>query len=250
MVTLEHGGNRGTLADRLFTLGINIIQATIISKRVAYTAKRYLDREGPRATQEFSDQLNKLGLSQDRLWWGPMTLYPRKAQFLLGEIERTPPKRLLEVGGGTSTSLFAALALKHNFTVLSLDNHIGTINYIQSALENLPCGNHVRLQQCGFVRRRYQNGEKYRWYDAILDNQQGQYDFVFIDGPMGRLVGRNGALPEIRPYLAKDHRIYLDDYNREHEKACVSEWKRHYPDLVVETFEECRGIARLRLPGI
>lgn len=248
MVTIEYGGNRGTLSDRLFTLGTNILQSTVIRTRVRAAKDAYLNRPGPRANEDFELQLRELGLSPDSLWWGPMTLFPRKAQFLLSEIVKQPPNRLLEVGSGTSTSLFAALAVKHNFSVLSLENYKDTISYVQSALEKIPCDSRVKLQHCGFIRGSYDNGERYRWYDARLDKEGGLFDFVFIDGPMSSIIGRNGALPEIKSYLAKDHRIYLDDYNREHEKECVAEWQRHFPGLIVESFEECPGVARLILP--
>jgi len=250
MIAVEPGGNRGAFTDRLFTIGTNFLQSTVIRYRVRMLAEKYIQRPGLRVNQDFLRQMNELGLTPERLWWGPMTLFPQKAQFLLSEIEKHPPKRILEIGSGTSSALFAALAVKHNFTMLSLDNYKDTMKYVQSILEGIPCDNRVRLQQCGLIRRSYPNGKKYWWYDAILDDKQGLFDFVFIDGPMSSLVGRNGALPEIKPYLAKDHRIYIDDYNRAHEKACVTEWGRHFPGLIVETFEECKGVALLKLPNI
>jgi predicted O-methyltransferase YrrM len=249
MITIEYGGNRGTFIDRIFTVGTNILQSTIIKMRARSLIEKHAHRMGPRANEDFSRQLELLGISSDSLWWGPMTLFPRKAQFLLSEIEKQPPKRLLEIGSGTSTSLFAALAVKHEFTMLSLENYKETIKYVQLALNKIPCENRVKLQLCGFIRGRYETGERYRWYDARLNANDGLFDFVFIDGPMSRIVGRNGALPEIKPFLAKKHWIYIDDYNRKHEKDCVAEWKRHYPDLIVETPYECPGIARLQLLG-
>jgi predicted O-methyltransferase YrrM len=247
MTTIEHGHNNGSFIDHIFTFGINLIQSTLVKMRVGTTVERHSERQGIRASSSFDLQLKELGLSPERMWWGPMALFPRKAQFLLSEIEKQPPNRLLEIGSGTSTSLFAALAIKYQFSMLSLENYKETINHVVSALGNMPCEDLIKIQHCGFVRRGYSNGEKYWWYDANLHEEEGKFDFVFIDGPMGSIVGRNGALPEIISHLEKDHRIYLDDYNREHEKLCVKEWQRHYPRLAIETFEECRGIARLRL---
>ena len=68
---------------------------------------------------------------------------------------------------------------------------------------------------------------------------------------MGTLVGRNGALPEIIPYLAENHRIFLDDSTRDHERKCIMEWKKHYPELIVE--EPHKGIcnlAKIKIPNI
>lgn len=246
MVNIESGKDTGTFSDVVFSMGINFIQSTAVRYRVSKN-KTYMQRRGPRATGDFQRQLRDLGLTPERLWWGLMTLFPRKAEFLLGEIEKHPPKRLLEVGCGTSTAIFAALAEKYEFTVLSLENHGGTIKYVQSILDGLPCSQRVTIQRCGFVQRSYANGDKYRWYDADLESGGTPFDFVLIDGPITKPVGRNGALPEIKPYLAKDHRIYLDDSEREHEKLCIQEWQRHCPGLIVETLDQCFGMARLRI---
>jgi hypothetical protein len=62
---------------------------------------------------------------------------------------------------------------------------------------------------------------------------------------MGTLVGRNGALPEILPYLANEHRIYLDDSQRSHESRCIEQWQGQYKGLVVEEAKNVFGLARI-----
>ena len=237
MVDIELREGGGTFVDSLFSLGVNLIQHTAVKVGVMVKTKRHFRRR-PGPTQDFQRRLQELGLVPERLWWGPMTFEPNKCQFLMAEIESQPPKRLLEVGSGTSTAVFAALAENYGFSVLSLENHGGTVKYVQSILEGLPCSKRVTIQKCDFVRRTYPNGEKYWWYNADLGSVGGLFDFVFIDGPMGTFVGRNGALPEIKGYLAEDHRIYLDDIKRPHERSCLEEWERHFPTL---TFEKCPG---------
>lgn len=234
MVSVESGKGSGTFVDSLFSIGVNLFQGAVVKIAVMIEARQYPQRRPP-PSQNFQRQLRELGLIPERLWWGPMTLQPQKCQFLIAEIESRPPRRLLEVGSGTSTAVFAALAEKYEFSVLSLENHGKSIQYVRSILEELPCSKRVTIQKCNFVRRMYPSGKKYRCYDADLGRTGGQFDFVFIDGPMESLVGRNGVLPLIIPYLSKDHRIYLDDVKRI-ERLCLEEWKRHFPNLI---FERC-----------
>ena len=59
-----------------------------------------------------------------------MTLFPWKAELLYDEIAKNPPKRVLEAGAGTSSALFAALAEKYDFDVISLENDRGTVEYV------------------------------------------------------------------------------------------------------------------------
>lgn len=98
-------------------------------------------------------------------------------------------------------------------------------------MNELSCGNRLTIQICKFIRRTYANGEKYCWYNADLSCINNPIDFVLIDDLMGTLVGRNGALSEFIPFLAENHRIFLDDSTREHERDCIKEWKKHFPQL-------------------
>jgi predicted O-methyltransferase YrrM len=250
MIKVESGKQDGTFADATFSAGVRLVQNTAVKLSVMLTSSndRVKRRTDYATSESYKTRLRELGLSEERLWWGPMTISPRKIQFLLDEIEAQPPKRMLEVGSGTSTALFSAAGEKFGFDVLSLENHQRTIDYVQMLLQGLPCSRRVTIQKCSFVRRRYPSGERYRWYDANLEAGDAPFDFVFIDGPMGRLVGRNGALPEIKPYLSANHRIYLDDSLRTHENDCIKEWQRHYPELLVERPKAGRGVARIRLP--
>ena len=111
MVRIEPGRHSGTLADALFSICIDMIQTTVVTYRVTKN-RTYLGRRGPRASPHFEQKLRALGVVPERLWWGLMTLFPRKAEFLIDEVERQPPHRVLEVGCGTSTVVFAALAEK------------------------------------------------------------------------------------------------------------------------------------------
>ena len=234
------------IEDHLFTLWINAVQSYVIPWGVKLRRAKRQRNVGPPSV-EFQKRLCDLGIDADSIWWGPMTLFPRKAIVLIDAIEKNPPRAVLEVGSGSSTPLLTALSKKHGFQLISLENHRGSFNYVRGLLDSTPGGREVNLINTGFVRHRYSDGKSYRWYDVDLGSYGLKFDFVVIDGPMGTLVGRNGALPEIAPHLAEIHSIYLDDSQREHEQNCIAEWEKYFPSLVVESIDGCRGMSRLHL---
>lgn len=238
----------GGARERFYSQAVKWIQNTFVRADVWIDAKR----GGPLARRPDEAQLQRLralGLKPERIGWGPLTLRVQKLIYLLDEIERDPPKRILEMGSGASTALFAALGEKYGFEVYSIENHPGSADYVNYLLKGLPCARRVNMQLCGFVRRRLANGERYWWFDADLAQFGGRFDFVFVDAPMGQLAGRLGAVPEIAPYLAEAHRIFLDDSDRPHERSIVRVWQDYFPNLSARSPQGCRDILCLSLSG-
>ena len=229
------------LIDSSFSIAVGLLQKTAVKWKVKRGVEGSVERE---PTPEFRQQLIDLGLKPDRIWWGAMTLFPWKAELLCNEIAARPPKRVIEAGAGSSSALLAALAEKYDFEVVSLENDPNTIGYVEHLLEGTGLGARLTMQLCRFKRMRYENGDRYRWYNAQLD-QSEPFDSALVDGPMGRLVGRNGAIPALRSYLTPDFRMYLDDANRDHEKSCIAQWQAHYPEIDADYFTDSRGICRI-----
>lgn len=230
-----------TAADHLFTFGIRVLQTHVI-QHVDRLRKPHREPY----SQNFKDKMRSLGVDMGKIGWrGAMTFLPYRAEYLINQIETCPPKRMLEVGAGSSTLLFAALAYRYGFKIVSLENHKASVRYVRDLLEGTPFSDSVTLQVCSFRRREYDNGDAYWWYAADLSLQGAPYDLVFVDGPISTIVGRNGALPEVLPFLADDARIYVDDVNRASEQRVLREWKDHFPGVIVAT--ECRGIAKINV---
>ncbi len=251
MLNVISANKNARILDKKFSLLVRLVQKIVIDGvAVKLRIKKVQNRINFALDDKFKNKLTELGLVPERLWWGPMTLSPVKVEFLIDEIKNRPPSSLLEVGSGTSSAIFAATAEKYKFELLSLENYASTVKYVEYLLKDLSCSDYLTIQVCNFIRREYSNGEKYWWYDANLDYVKKPFDFVLIDGPMGTLVGRNGALPEIIPYLAEDHRIFLDDSTRKHEKSCIDEWRRHYPEIIVEKPSNKCNLAKITIPNI
>jgi hypothetical protein len=226
-----------TLFESVFTQAVGLVQATAVRSSVWIqnrSSSGLYDRWRSSAV-ELEPRLKDLGLMPERLWWGPMTLTPKKAVMILDEIERTRPKQVLEVGAGTSTAILAAAADRYGFSLLSLENHEGTIRYVDWLIGDLPCGNVLTIQKCGFRRYTLKSGRSYWWYNADLSMTEGPIDLMLVDGPMSTLVGRNGAVHATVCYLNHPNRVILDDCKRRHEKECVIEWISEYPGSRFET---------------
>lgn len=221
-----------TMPEALLTRSVALTQATVVRLGVWYKNRNspaFYD-EWRRSAISLQPRLSELGLIPERLWWGPMTLTPWKAGAILDEIERLRPKQMIEVGAGTSTAILAAAAHRYGINFHSLENHQGTIDYIDSLIGDLECRESVTIQKCGFRWYRSRSGRPYRWYNADLSKLNGPLDLMLIDGPMGSLIGRSGALHATMCNEFKPHHVILDDCKRKHEMECVSEWIKDYPD--------------------
>lgn len=238
--------NRGNLIERFYTSSVKWIQNTFVRADVWIDAKkgRHLTRQ---PDEELTQRLKDLGLDPERIWWGPLTLKAAKIRYLLDEIETNPPRRVIEMGSGASTALFAALGEKYDFEVYSVENHPDSVHYVNHLLEGLSCAGRVHMQQCGFVRKKLPGGKGYWWFDMDLEQFGGQFDFVFIDAPMGALAGRLGSLPELAPWLSEEHRVYLDDSDRTDEQTFLGIWKDLYPTLSITQPDDCADIVKLTI---
>jgi hypothetical protein len=226
-----------TLFESVFTQAIGLVQATAVRSSVWIqnrSSSGLYDRWRSSAV-ELEPRLKDLGLMPERLWWGPMTLTPKKAVMILDQIERTQPECVLEVGAGTSTAILAAAASRYGFRLLSLENYEGTIEYVDWLVGDLPCSHALTIQKCGFRRYNTVSGRTYWWYNANLSMLERPVDLMVIDGPMSTFVGRNGAVHAALPYLNHPNQVILDDCKRKHEKECVDEWVHDYPGSTFET---------------
>lgn len=228
---------QSSVTDRLFSEGVRFIQSYVVRHIDALRKDEFTPY-----SEAFSEHMKSIGLDLKRIdRRGVMTFLPYRVEYLINQIESNPPKRLLEVGAGSSTVLFAALAHKYGFDMVSLENHEGSVKYVDSLLQGTPFSERVSLQICDFRRRCYPDGKPYWWYAADLSGEP--FDFVFVDGPMSTLVGRNGALPEVMPFLAKDAKLFIDDVDRTHERRVLEQWRHYFPEISID--EECPGLGRV-----
>ena len=133
--------------------------------------------------------------------------------LLVDRLRELRPKRALEVGSGFSTGIIALYAEE----LISLEHD-------KKFAPPWPC-----VKICNI---------KDGWFEAELFSE---INFVLIDSP-SRNPGRSATLPNIWPHLAKDFEVWLDDFNRDHEKSIVEEWKKEFP-ISVQRIDTERGLA-------
>ena len=137
--------------------------------------------------------------------------------LLVDRLRVMRPKVAVEFGSGFSTSLIALYADE----TLSLDHST-------KHAAKWPC---VRI--CKAV-----DGT----YDTDLPDG---IEFVLIDGPIARRVGRHNTFPHLWPHLADEFEVWLDDANRDHEQAAIAAWQARFP-ITVEHVETVKGLAVIR----
>ncbi|KAA3637977.1 MAG: hypothetical protein DWP92_06910 [Armatimonadetes bacterium] len=72
---------------------------------------------------------------------------------------------------------------------------------------------------------------------------------VFVDGPPGTLhpLVRYPALPLLRPRLAANATVVLDDFIRDQEQEIANRWSEEFPELKMTEHQFEKGAAVLRL---
>jgi predicted O-methyltransferase YrrM len=146
---------------------------------------------------------------------------------LAEHLERTTPKRILEIGSGFSTAILAAYAARHDgVQVVSLEHSKRYEERTRRGLRKLKLEHTVDLRLANLREHVFDNGERHLWYDLRAAEVDGKFDFVFVDGPPKR-QGRWGALFGLADYLATHWEMWVDDGRRQHEKKCIKLWKQH-----------------------
>jgi hypothetical protein len=100
---------------------------------------------------------------------------------------------------------------------------------------------HAPLKPCKF------ENVFYPWYDTkalekVFEQYRARVDLVLVDGPAAfdkaRRLARGPAMPFLKPYLADNSAVVLDDIARAGEREVAAVWSKlfgqEYLDLTVE----------------
>lgn len=125
---------------------------------------------------------------------------------------------VLECGSGLSTLLLGIAAERVDYQVYSLEHDESWHAKVSEAVDRIGLS-HVKVIVAPLVLH---NG--YAWYDAPGDFP-ADFSLVLCDGPPAATMGgRYGLLPELRPSLADDCVILLDDAARDGEQEVLVRW--------------------------
>ncbi|MBQ0720408.1 MAG: class I SAM-dependent methyltransferase [Gammaproteobacteria bacterium] len=191
--------------------------------------------------------INSLGFEFPVFMGGPSidTHHARNLLFLLQERK---PQAILELGSGSSTIIIArALQLMG----ASPNRHISVDHeerFLNNTKELARLNSVDELIQFEYCPLQPEDGFPHPWYSRIPALAGSlKFDFVLIDGPpayedgLGRT--REPALTVLRPYLADNAVIILDDANRVGEQNVVKAWQEKYPEFSLYHATEGKGVA-------
>ena len=137
---------------------------------------------------------------------------------------------VLECGSGASSvaiekSLSMCGRRPGDRLALSLESDCRWIETSRAMLNEVLTARHVRLLYAPIeqVNTPWGQFRTYRSEDISCGLEGRKIDFLLIDGP-GPDVGRIGVVPLLKPHLATNALICLDDSGRDTEKQCIQNW--------------------------
>jgi glycosyltransferase involved in cell wall biosynthesis len=197
---------------------------------------------GPRAARPALEP--RALVDRRELTWGGWAIHRSTAVELVARLDDRRPRRLLEVGSGTSTVVLAAWAAARGAELVTLEHDPTCHAATRARLEGLGLAAQVDLRLAPLQPRRCPDGAAHPWYSTDLE---GSFDFVFIDGPP-RSHGRAGVLFAVSQQLAEGWEAWLKNGHRHHEQDCVDRWTRHLPVTAARKDLEATGITVLNGP--
>ncbi|MEX2526771.1 MAG: hypothetical protein WEA09_03975 [Gemmatimonadota bacterium] len=157
----------------------------------AWQDARFLRRLSEHLRQAEPEAFQRLSTQVDRYRTDGALSHPLQA-YKLWELERTlfelEPRRILELGTGSTTPIFAAYVLGHpDASLVAVDETERWIHHTRELLpEEARTSNQVKLHHSPRVVTSGPGGVEIR-YEAL---PEGDFDLVFVDGPS--LQGEDG----------------------------------------------------------
>jgi hypothetical protein len=150
---------------------VNPLAALLRSaKRRVYKNAR---RHARRWLAQYEPRLEECWREFKRISGQDFPFHPERARLIIQELERSRPRRILELGSGTSTAWFASHARRHGATLVSVDQHQG---WLDAAMQSASLVGPVE-GICAPVQIEPGLGGRYA-------TELPDADFVYIDGPM------------------------------------------------------------------
>lgn len=176
-------------------------------------------------------ELDKFGLGY--LPWTSSALAPSALELIVNDILINRRRTVVELGAGISTLLLGACLKSCGGFITSFEHDEDWAAIVaglvkDNGLSEVAQVVHAPLRDTG-------SGEDaLPWYDMrILSDRLGErkVELLLVDGPPAYQKGhgraRQPALPFFVPYLDEPCAVYLDDVDRDGERAVLEAWKRN-----------------------
>jgi predicted O-methyltransferase YrrM len=173
---------------------------------------------------------------------------PDFATVLVGLIQETRPRCIVEAGSGVST-LIAGYSLKQlaGGRIVSLDHAEAYAEITQDRVRRHGLEDYASVRYCP-LRPFAIGGHSWLWYDVRPIEDVESIDMLIIDGPPfdTQALARYPALPILFGRLSKDAIILMDDGFRHDEQEIVDRWLQHFEGFVAERIDTEKGAVILR----
>ncbi|GLY04882.1 MULTISPECIES: class I SAM-dependent methyltransferase [Actinoplanes] len=223
---------RLTAGDRHLELAEAIARVKQVTDRKAGAAQLLtLPRELEATVQLFQGFVPRAPMPSS----GDYALNPTDLLEVLHLIRTRQPRRVLELGSGTSTVWIAYALEKAGGRLISLDHDAEYARRTRDALEAHGLSGVAEVRDAPLTPVPVE-GREYPWYDPEVLSDLTDVDFVLIDGPPAAIGAdaRYPALYVIEKRLADRATIVFDDAGRKDEQAAMAAWTQRFEGLTRE----------------
>lgn len=151
---------------------------------------------------------------------------------LISLAEERKPRRILELGSGTSTIWLGYLCREFGGSLVTLDHLEKYLAATQTAVDrhNL---NHQVEGRLAPLQKINCDGTSFNWYALEALNDLSDIDMLVVDGPPAATgpQARYPSLPMLIDRLATNATVVLDDAHRRDELKIVEEWEASFPEF-------------------
>lgn len=152
--------------------------------------------------------------------------------YLISYVQQTRPRRILELGSGTSTSWLGYIAKSFGGQVITLDHLPHYLEQTRISIAYHGLGDWVESRYAP-LEEIHCDGQIYSWYSRDAIAGLSGIDMLLVDGPPAATgpLARYPALPELVGSLSPDATVILDDFQRKDESAIVDSWLSNFPEF-------------------
>lgn len=164
-----------------------------------------------------------------KMFFGDWSVTEDVSDRMVKRLDELKPEVILECGSGTSTYVIGKWTEANNAKLFSLEHLPEYLDKTREMCLNFKSVE-VIFAPINIRKRCY----------SINELPRG-IDFALIDGPPAN-IGRQETLGMMWNNLSPNFEVWLDDANRDHEKACLSRWEQEFP-INIEIDDKDKGLA-------
>jgi predicted O-methyltransferase YrrM len=152
--------------------------------------------------------------------------------YLLSLAQDIQPRRILELGSGTSSIWLGYLCRRSGADLITLD-HLDEYLQKTRAAVNRHGLDHVIDTRFAPLEKVQCDGKEFDWYSIDALSDVTEIDLLLVDGPPAATGprARYPALPVLSEQLSDKAVVVLDDAHRPDEVHILKGWREQFPDF-------------------